>query len=177
MAAPIYTQAQVAAMIATPKYVPHDAWNGRSEGREGTDEVRNRIEAHPIDENDPTQFLIERCRCAARGEASFTLFGRLAEYVQQPLCRYEIQICRHSNPKWFSGPSYISARVPHKHVYNERAILEGWTWDKCAEPLKLNSQPKKKLSVEQCINWIAPIFLKEIHLEIHDPESNGLFGR
>jgi len=116
MAAPIYTQAQVAAMIATPKYVPHDAWNGRSEGREGTDEVRNRIEAHPIDENDSTQFLIERCRCAARGEASFTLFGRLSEYVQQPLCRYEIQICRHSNPKWFSGPSYISARVPHKHV-------------------------------------------------------------
>jgi len=67
--------------------------------------------------------------------------------------------------------------VPHKYVYNERAIREDWPWDKCAEPLKLKSRPRKKLSIQQCIDWIAPIFLNDTHVEIHDPDSMELFGR
>jgi hypothetical protein len=176
MAAPIYSQEQVSAMIATPKSVKHDAWQERSAGRAGTAELRDRIPAHPIDESDLTEFVIETCRCIARGEASFTLFGKLAGYPEQALCRYEVQICRHANPKWFL-PSMIGPRVLHKHVYSERAIREDWTWDKCAEPLKQHSRPRRKLTLQQCIDRLAPIFLQETNVKIHDADSMGLFGR
>lgn len=176
MAAAVYSQEQVSAMIAAPKYVQHEAWDKRTEGRAGTDEVRNRIRAFPKDDQDLTEFAIEACRCIARGEASFTLFGKLIGYPEEPLCRYEVQLVRHTNPRWFS-PLVVGPRILHKHVYNERAIREGWMWDKCAEPLRQKSTPRRRLSLQQCIDRIAPIFLKETNVEIYDPDSMSLFGR
>lgn len=152
----------------------YDAWQNRYDGRSGTDEVRNRIKARPVDGDDLTDFTIEICRCVARQEASFTLFGKLVGYPDSPLCRYETQLCRHTNPKWFP-PSVIPSRMLHRHVYNERAIREDWTWDKCAEPLKLKSVPKRKLSLQQSIDRLAPEFLKDTKIEIHDPDSASLF--
>src|SRR5438128_428070 len=118
MAAPIYSQQQVSALIALPKFVKYDEWQNRFDGRSTPDEERKRLKAHPVDATDSTEFVIETCKCIARGEASFTLFGKLIGYPEHPLCRYEVQISRHSNPKWFP-PSMIGPRVLHKHVYNE----------------------------------------------------------
>jgi hypothetical protein len=177
MAAPIYTQDQVAAMIAMPKYVEHDAWEKRFDGRLGNDEERNRIKAQPADEKDLTEFVIEICRCIARGEASFTLFGKLLGYTEHPLCRYEIQCSRHTNPKWFS-PSMFGSFIPHKHIYNERAVREDYSWDKCAEPLRMSlPRKKRKLTITQWIDRIGPHFLKDANIEISDPRAMPLFGR
>jgi hypothetical protein len=174
MAAPVYLQQQIVAMIATPKRVDYNAWQNRYEGRAKQTEERSRIEASPIDENDLTEFEIETCRCPAREEASFTLFGKLIGCPQEPLCRYEVQWCRHTNPRWFP-PAYIGLRELHKHVYNERAIRENWPWDKCAELLNVKKKPKKQLSLQQCIERLGGIFLDETHTTIDDPASRDLF--
>jgi hypothetical protein len=173
MAAPIYSQAQVDRMIRTSKFVEQDAWQNRSDGRQSTIEQRDRIKAAPKDDTNLTEFWIESCRCPGRCEASFTLIGKLLEYPEHPLCRYDFQISKHTNPKWFS-PYVIGPRVPHRHVYNEKAIREGWTWDKCAEPIH---QKKRTYSLEQAINLLAPIFLNDLRIEIYDPDTIGaLFG-
>lgn len=178
MAAPIYLQEQVSAMMATPKHVEHDEWQKRFEGRAGNDEERNRIKVYPNDEKDSTEFVVETCRCIARGEASFTLFGKLIGYTEHPLCRYEIQISPHRNPKWFP-PTMFGSLVPHRHIYNERAIREDHSWDRCAEPLKELAVPKKgkKFSVQQWIDRIGPIFVKDVRLDVADPDADPLFGR
>lgn len=163
-------------MMKMPKLVPHDAWQNRFEGRKTTDEMRDRVPCTPLDESDLTEFCIEICHCPARGEASFTLFGKLNGYTDHPLCRYETQIGRHVNPKWID-PYFIGAGILHRHVYNERALREGWPWDKCAEPLKLTKVPKRKLSLQQAIDQMTPIFLRDLEIEIHDPDVNVLFGR
>jgi len=171
MAAPIYTQQQIDRMLKIPKSVPYDAWENRFEGRQSTDELRDRFKARPIDETDLTEFTIEICRCSVRHEASFTLFGRLLEYPEHPICRYEIQLCRHRNLKWFP-PRIVDPRMLHKHVYSERAIREGWPWDKCAEPI---GQNRKNLSLEQAIGRLTPVFLENLKIEIHDSEVQDLF--
>ena len=176
MAAPLYSQAQVAKLIAMPKFVPHDEWEKRTDGRPGPEE-RQRIRAYPVDESDLTEFHIERCKWVARGEASFTLLCKLVGYPEEALCRYEIQLATHRNPKWFP-PAYVGKRVPHKHVYNERAMREFGAWDKCATPLVFKPAPKRKMSLQQYIDrMIAPEFLKDVHVDIHDPDSMGLFYR
>ncbi|MDP9172891.1 MAG: hypothetical protein M3O30_03385 [Planctomycetota bacterium] len=173
VAAPIYSQQQVTAMLKTPKVVEHDAWENRFDGRKSTEEARVRIPVSPEDDADLTVFAIESCKCIVRGEVSFTLFGKMLEYPEHALCRYEMQLCRHNNPKWFP-PSFISSRALHKHVYNERAIRDDMPWDKCAELLNLKKRPRRKLSLQQAIDLITPIFINEIRLEIHDPNVRQL---
>jgi hypothetical protein len=173
MAASIYTQRQIDAMIAEPKHVPFDAWDHRWDGRESGDEHRIRVKVFPDNKASLTEYVVECCKCAARGEASFTLFGRLLGYPEHSVCRYERQLCRHNNPRWFP-PSVIGSNVLHRHVYNERAVTEDWPWDKCAEPLKI-VVPKRKLSLQQAIDRLTPEFLKDIKLEVHDPQTMGLF--
>jgi hypothetical protein len=158
-------------MLKLPKHVEHDAWQNRHDGRSGD---RPRIKASPNDRTNLTEFTIEIFKCAARGEASFTLLGRPSGYPEHALCRYEIQLVRHTNPKWFE-PVFIGPRALHKHVYNERAIREDFPWDKCAEPLALKSHPRRRLSLEQAINRIAPIFLKELCVEILDRDTMSMF--
>lgn len=170
MAAPVYTQSQAQSMIEMQKVVPHDAWENRFEGRPSTtQEIRNRIRVVPEEEANLTEFIVETCLCPGRGEAAFTLLGKLLGYTEQPLCRYEVQISRHTNPRWFP-PFVIAPRALHRHVYNERAIREDWPWDKCAELLK---QPKRKLSLQQAIDILTPIFINDVRLEIHDPDVLG----
>jgi hypothetical protein len=171
MAAPIYSQEQVQRMLLVPKIVSHDEWENRFAGRQSPDEQRDRIKASPADADDLTEFWIEICRCAVRSEASFTMAAKLLEYPEHALCRYEVQLGSHTNPKWFT-PHFVDRRALHKHIYNERAIREGFTWDKCAEPVK---QPKRKLSFQQAIDHLTPIFLEELRIEIHDPNVRGLF--
>lgn len=163
-------------MIAVPKFVDYEAWYDRKDGRPGTDEVRHRIKARPANNKDDyTEFVIEACRCVARGEASFTLFGKLIGYPEQAICRYETQLCLHKNPKWFPPP-LIQRRAIHRHVYNERAIREDWPWDKCAELVTFDkAMPRKKLSLQQYIERIGPKFLKDTNTEVHDPDSRDLF--
>jgi hypothetical protein len=173
VAAPIYSQAQVAAMLKMPKIVDHDAWQGRQDGRESRDENRHRIEAQPEDKSNTTKFTIEICRCVVRAEASFTLLGKMLGYPEHALCRYETQICWHTNPKGYASGD-IGPRAPHKHIYNEKMIRDGYPWDRCAEGLKLK-KVRRKLSLEQTINRMAPIFLNEINVEIFDPDVAPLF--
>lgn len=167
------------AMIALPKFVSYSAWQDRfdnvgvKDGRESALEWRPRVKAHPQNDLDLTEFVIETCRCPSRKEASFTLFGKLAGYPEQPLCRYEIQICRHNNPKWFPPPT-VMPWVLHKHVYNERAIREGHPWDKCAEPI-LKKMPRNKLSLQQAMDRLSGIFLTETVVSVESPETNDLF--
>jgi hypothetical protein len=141
-------------------------------GRESTVEWRPRIDAYPVDEANLTIFRIESCTCPARNEASFTLFGRMAGYGEHPLCRYEIQLCRHTNPKWFS-PYVIAPWVLHKHIYSEQAIRRGHPWDKCASPL-LKTQPRRRFSLQQAIGRISRIFLDENLIEIHGQNSEWM---
>lgn len=181
MAATIYTQAQVVGMLAISKHVPFDDWedqqgkNNRLKGREGTDEQRVRIKVFPDDESDLTEFAVETCRCVARGEASYSLFGKLLGYPEHVLCRYDLQTCRHTNPKWFP-PFVIGSRVLHRHIYNERAIRDDWPWDKCAEPLDI-PKTKRKLSFQQSIDRLTPHFLADIKLEVYDPDTAGTLFR
>jgi hypothetical protein len=177
MAAPIYSQAQADAMIVAPKYISYDAWNEQWANlcarvrRPASDEDRVRIKVESGD-GDLTEFCVECCKCPARGEASYTLFGKLLGYVEHPLCRYDLQVCRHTNPRWFP-PWVIGSRVLHRHIYNERAIRENCTWDKCAEPLKI-PKPKRKLSFQQSIDRLTPHFLTDIKLDIYDPKVAGM---
>ncbi len=72
-------------------------------------------------------------------------------------------------------PMYRDPACP-RHGDNERAIREGWPWDKCASPLKI-PKTKKKLSLQQSIDRLTPIFLEDINLDIYDPEIGSLFFR
>jgi len=174
MAAPVYLQSQVDTMLNAPKYVRFNAWENRLPGRTHSEEIRHRIKAFPFDPKDATLFIIESCHCLSRRQVSFSLFGKMKGYPEHALCRYEIQTIRHRNPDWFP-PQYVGNRVLHKHVYSERAIREGYTWDKCAEVLLCRPQI---FILERAIDHLTPLFLSELKIEIHDPDVlTSLFGR
>lgn len=172
MAAPLYNQWQVDRMLQMPKYVPFDAWETRWSGRDSGTGHRPRISAFPIDENDATEFVIESCHSDSRREVSFTLLGKLIGCPRVPLCRYESQIGRHKNPEWYP-PEWVEDRVLHRHVHSERAIREGLAWCACADVI---GPPVER--IQQAIDHLTPIFLKELTIEIHDRDvRTGLFGR
>lgn len=159
-------------MLAAPKYVPFDAWDNRWAGRESTIETRHRIKAFPTDANDLTQFTIESCHCYPRREISFTLFGRMLSYPSVPICRYEVQNGRHRNPAMYP-PRFVGNRVLHTHVYNERVIRHGGSWDACADVIGPAVD-----RVQEAIDRLTPLFLEQLSIEVHDPDVSGeLFGR
>jgi hypothetical protein len=171
VAAPIFNQLEVEQLLEMPKHAAHDAWEDRHNGR---NEMQARVPVTPDDKSAFVQFEVEAYKCPEKNEASFTLIAKSVGRPEQAICRYEIHIGRHKNLRWMS-PVFVGSKIPHKHIYNEKAVRDDWPWDQCAEPLKFKKSLPRKISLQQAIDRIAPIFLVEVHLEIYDPNVQTLF--
>lgn len=175
MAAPLFTQHEIERLIALPKHALRDEWEGRWAVRHGTD-TNVRIVAHPDDPDESMEFHIERQDRPSREEVSVRLSVKMPGRGRVQLCRYDIQVSRHTNrKKWFT-PRYVSARAPHKHVYNVRAVKEGTPsdWDVCAIPLDIGGAGSQQQLVERLLR----VFIDDIALSFYDsPAQQQMFRR
>src|SRR4051812_1066058 len=116
MAAPIFSEDEVARLMAMPKHVRFEDWEGKWSCRDGADD-KVRIKVYPAEpEDDDAEFLIEREERRYRGEIFITLVAKLPQR-RHPVCRYDLQQGIHRNPKWIR-PRVVPPRAFHRHVYN-----------------------------------------------------------
>lgn len=167
---PIYTQTDVAQLMAVPKYVKYDAWANRLRSRQTVGEQCKKLQVWPEDENNLTEFWVEaRHRPIGRVKTSLTLYAKIPGRNGHAVCRYDVQDQKHTNhPKWFL-PRYVGRLVAHRHIFNEKAVREGHSWDACAEPLHLGDVGP----VEHRIERTARVFLSDTNITVHDPDAMG----
>jgi len=128
--APLYNDDEIAKLIGLRKTVTIHAWNHGDPSRDGLGRVVRlncpedpkalfQVELHPNPEAETVAILL---KVETPGRES------------QAIVRYDIQDEEHENPRWFM-PRIVTARAPHAHVYNARAVKKGLRWDQCASPL------------------------------------------
>lgn len=132
MATSIYTQDEVELMLATPKTMELDAWEGRTTDRKGSPRsVVLSVEA--VDRND-MEFWVEFVKGEWNDSTHVTLKGRIMGRDPRALVRYDLHDGSHDNPSW-CGSVFTGSRVPHRHVYSEESLVNDRLWDACAYPL------------------------------------------
>jgi hypothetical protein len=181
MGAPVFTQQEVAMLMALPKRtaLPESmsgaeiAAIGAPAGihkslRPGTSQRKRTIKVEPEDATLPVEFVLEVTENPHTDEFSLTLHAKYLARPSYPLCRFDIQDGSHANPEWFPPP-HVASGVPHVHVYSERGEKERDSWDCCAEPLSFGAA--RKLSKEQERDRLKGILWKRCKIRFIDRDS------
>jgi hypothetical protein len=142
MAAPLYFQVEIDPLLLMEKRAVFESWLRPSKKEKRRrhnefEEVGNiSIEADPPASG--IAFAMDICRNLRTDAIAITLYAEIHPRPLIPICRYDVHDTPHPNPPWFPPP-LIESGVYHRHVYNERAIVEGDPddWCKCAEVLQI----------------------------------------
>lgn len=174
MAAPLFNSADVAALIAMDKRIVLEEWQTKSElkqGRATTGWLHARVRASAPDQAD-VRFVVELRKSLRREEFSMTLLVSTPNVKDVAIVRYDIQTSAHVNPPW-QGSQLIAPRVPHKHVYNPRAVSEGIAddWERCAEELQCPSGG----TFASRVQWLRKAFLDDLGIHFDDREGRQSF--
>jgi hypothetical protein len=145
MAAPLYFQPEIDALLKMKKRIVADAWkpltpaHKREAGkRQNSFEDVATMEAKAFDGSDKYEFQIELCHNLRNDAIAITLFAQIVPRNLTPICRYDVHDSPHNNPKWYSPRKIASGKV-HRHIYNERAIRDGdlASWSDCGDSVRL----------------------------------------
>lgn len=157
MAAPVYRQHEILAMIAMPKTLD---W-GVEHAKDRSGDERSKV--IPLILDDPQYTMkLEIRRNPDLGEYTVLLRGMMAGRDFEGVIRYDIQDNEHTNPPWYS-PELILPGQPHQHVYNETAIRKRLEWDACADPIDLTSPSS---------NYLIGKFLVDVKIRTIDTATH-----
>lgn len=174
MAAPLFNETEIIRLLSMGKHVRYDDWHTKWSGRAGT-QGNARVRAFPAPgEAGDYEFTIERHEEPARDELSLRLYVK-APGREHILCRYDIQVGKHNNPKWYS-PAAIGRRAAHRHVYNPEAVRRGTPkdWDICADLVDMPAGG----TPQSVLQRLTQVFLSELNVSIQDQSAQQhLFGR
>jgi len=131
LAAAIYTDEEVRAMVALRKEIPHSEWQNSRRNRQDAD---NSVVFHAVSEGHEIIFTIETVTNPILESCSFTLSVEVPPRPRRAIARYSIDDGDHENPLWFQPPEVLGG-TPHRHIMSKRAIDEEGKWDACAEVL------------------------------------------
>jgi hypothetical protein len=174
MAAPLYTQQEVAVLLAMPKRAPGGSWQPTKPKKKRRHNEFEHV-AVVVVEPDPvvtgTGFELDICHNLATDELSITLYAEIYPRPLRPICRYDVQDCAHGNPDWFPPP-LIAPGEFHRHVYSERAVTEGEPedWDACAEALGIPTGGSPKAQLER----LKKKAIDELNIVFEDRDTRNL---
>lgn len=184
MAAPLYTQDEVewalgVRKVASLSEVTRSDESGNQlpekrfrRSRSGSPHFEKRTTILACPDEPRARFEMEEARNSLANEIWITLHLKLGSKPSSPMCRYDIQTGGHRNPDWFS-PSFVPSQVPHRHIYNVRAIEQFARWDKCAEILDLDLVGT---SIERDHRSLRGRFVRDLNIHFEDSETaNQLF--
>jgi hypothetical protein len=159
MAAPLFRDEEIAALIRVRKYVEVDAAHSRKVDREG---IPSGFVAHS-DEYPEAEFVFHLAR--NHDGCNLILSVRMGDgRPSQAICRYDIQDGAHLN----RDGSQIMPREPHSHIYKEESVRETGQWDSDAAAIPGIIKTCAKLYSQ---------FLVDMHIHFSDSQSQRLsFG-
>lgn len=174
MQLPIYTQQQADAMIALPKRAVYEAQMYAIAGQHRSGFAIKEFAAHPEDLTQPVRFKILTQANFDLDAYSITLLASWEAGPWQALCRYDVHDSYHPNDNCVhcGPPPGIEPGVLHVHRYNEAAIRDDWTWDKCATPLAIDPEQPLHRQLRQLIG----LFVQDMQIRFSDSTTaNALF--
>lgn len=161
MPASVYRQDEISEMLIVEKTL---VWSDQTKNRSG-DETARVIPI--ISANSKYAFKLEIRRNRELGESNVILSAQMRGREFTAIARYDLEDSEHLNPDWFA-PEYILPRIPHRHIYNQRAIEIGKKWDVCATPIEIQKHVPVNL-IGQAIS--------DLNMHFEDTISHGqLFG-
>jgi hypothetical protein len=170
MAAPIFEQSEIDAILDCEKYLSSDAQKRRTRYRSSDGTRQRKLELQILSDVPwPLEVFFEESIKDSRSEVTFGLLADVDKRGRELVCHYDIQANWHENPPWSDGKT-LNPYVPHKHVYSPENLRHGdLTGLRIATAIKMRAQD----SFEKKTENLFRIFCDDLKITMDkDPQLN-----
>lgn len=172
MAEPVFSQAEIDALLAVEKVAPYE-----SQFYAVLDTRFPGVKPYQIDVRAAAPFegVILKVRIVSNLRArafSTSLYAQFPGRSTEGVCRYDVHPTAHPNKPRCDWIGTIPRGGFHIHRYGETAVRVGYDWDDCARPLEVDDGP-----FESRVRWMVGRFIDDVRIRFDDHSKyESLFG-